>query len=94
MQNLILTTPENLKQLFHEVLEEHQKKVIKQTSEKEAVSKTKYYTCKEVATELHISLPTLNKYVKEGIIPCHRIGRRVLFKQEDMENAPVKRKFK
>lgn len=42
---------------------------------------------KETAKKLSISLPTLHLFTKEGIIRAYRIGNRVLYKQEDINNA-------
>ena len=42
---------------------------------------------KETAKKLCISLPTLHLFTKEGIIRAYRIGNRVLYKQEDIDNA-------
>lgn len=42
---------------------------------------------KETAKILSISLPTLHTFTKEGIIQAYRIGNRVLYKQEDIDNA-------
>ena len=42
---------------------------------------------KETARILTISLPTLHQFTKDGIIRAYRIGHRVLYKQEDIENA-------
>ena len=42
---------------------------------------------KETARILSISLPTLHHFTKEGIIRAFRIGNRVLYKQQDIENA-------
>ena len=48
---------------------------------------------KEVAEFLKISLPTLLNYQKSGILRCHRIGSRVLFKKSEVMEAlqmPIK----
>lgn len=42
---------------------------------------------KETAKTLCISLPTLHTLTKEGIIRAYRIGNRVLYKQEDIDQA-------
>jgi excisionase family DNA binding protein len=42
---------------------------------------------KETARILNISLPTLHLFTKEGSIRAYRIGNRVLYKSEDIENA-------
>lgn len=46
----------------------------------------KYMTRKEAAALLKISLPTLNQYIKIGIINGFRIGTRVLYKLKDLES--------
>jgi len=48
---------------------------------------------KETARMLHISLPTLLQYQKEGRIPFCRIGGRVLYKKGQVMKAielPIK----
>lgn len=47
----------------------------------------KYITRKEVAKKLHISLPTLNEYTKSGRIKGYRINGRVLYREDEIENA-------
>lgn len=54
----------------------------------------KYNTRKETAKELNVSLPTLTKYVNEGLIKASRIGARVLFERSDIDNAIVKQQYK
>lgn len=46
-----------------------------------------YYTRKEAANILHISLPTLNKYTRIGVIPGVKIGTRVLYNAKVIEEA-------
>jgi hypothetical protein len=45
----------------------------------------KYLTRKETAEFLKISLPTLHEYTKHGLVKGFRIGTRVLYKLEDLE---------
>lgn len=47
----------------------------------------KYYSRKETADLLQISLPTLQSYQRTGLIKGHRIGSRVLFSRGDIEQA-------
>jgi len=35
---------------------------------------------------LHISLPTLEKLTKEGTLPGYKIGSRILYKKEEIDN--------
>jgi len=54
----------------------------------------KYYSRKEVAKMLGLSLPTLDSYTSQGLIKSGRIGNRILYSEEDIQNAldngPVK----
>lgn len=50
-------------------------------------------TRKEVVKLYKISLPTLLKYEKEGIIQGYRIGNRILFEYDDLEKSLTKRDF-
>ncbi|NPD47114.1 helix-turn-helix domain-containing protein [Lentimicrobium sp. S6] len=42
----------------------------------------KYFTRKETAEMLNISLPTLHTWTKQGIIAAYSIGTRVLYKEQ------------
>lgn len=44
----------------------------------------KLLTREESKQLLGISLPTLHVYTKEGLIPAHRLGRRVLYKRSEL----------
>ena len=46
-----------------------------------------YLTREELSRQLHISLPTLNTYTKNGLIPAKRLGSRVLYLESDVQNA-------
>lgn len=48
---------------------------------------TEYITRQETAEILRISLPTLNEYTKKGILPGYRLGSRVRYKKNEVENA-------
>lgn len=95
MQSIIVTTPSDLKRFIFEAMEEHSKELFKSihTGNKPPSDGIKYYTRKETAREMNITLPTLSKYVKKGLIECRKIGNRVLFSKQDIENALQKREF-
>lgn len=42
---------------------------------------------KQAAALLGVSLPTLHKYKKKGIIPYHKNGGRVFFKKAELVNS-------
>lgn len=56
-------------------------------------SKEKYLTRAEVARLLKISLPTLHRYTKDGILKSYRIVGKVRYKLQDVENALKERNF-
>ena len=47
----------------------------------------KLLTRKNTAKFLCISLPTLHEWTKSGIVKAHRIGNRVLYKQDEVHQA-------
>ena len=49
--------------------------------------RNKYYTRKEACKLLNISLVTLTKLVYDGQLEAKRLGRRVLFTPEAIDNA-------
>jgi excisionase family DNA binding protein len=42
---------------------------------------------KDASKLLCVSLPTLHQWTKDGVITAYRIGNRVLYKLEDINNA-------
>lgn len=57
------------------------------TLQKEQESKPEYLTRKQIAEKLHLSLGTLDQYVKKGLINSYTIGHRVLFKSDEINNS-------
>lgn len=52
-----------------------------------ATNLPKYRTREEVTKIFKLSLPTIDRYVKLGLIKSHRIGNRVLFSEDDIQEA-------
>lgn len=48
-----------------------------------------YLTRNEVADMLKITLMTLNEWTNKGILKKHKIGNRVLFKKNEIEEAII-----
>jgi len=46
-----------------------------------------YVTKKEAAAKLRLSLPTLGRLTSDGTLHGYRVGRRVLYKADEIENA-------
>lgn len=50
-------------------------------------SKNIKLSIKEVADELGVTNLTIHNYIKRGILPAFRIGRRVFIKRNDLNEA-------
>ena len=46
-----------------------------------------YYSRKEVAKLLKITLPTLHDWTREGLLKSYKIGTRVLYKPSEVKDA-------
>lgn len=77
-------TPDELKQIVREAVLETM------TEKHDTPAEMKYYTRHETCEILHISLSTLDTYVKKGAITCSRLGTRVRFTQDDIDKAMAK----
>jgi len=53
-----------------------------------------YMSRNEVAKLLKISLPTLHDWTKQGIVISYRIGSRILFRSDEIDQSVTQRKFK
>jgi len=72
----------DIKKVVEEVLQKQLNGLL--TPKKEEL---KLLTRKDTAKLLCISLPTLHDWTKTGIVKAHRIGNRVLFKQDEVYQA-------
>jgi excisionase family DNA binding protein len=57
------------------------------------VKEDRFISRKETAALLHISLPTLNDLTKDGTLKSYLIGKRVLYKPEEVSQAVLQRNF-
>lgn len=71
-----------IKNVLHETVINAVKEQI--TPDKKIIS---LFSREETAKTLCISLPTLNQWTKSGIIKAFRIGNRVLYRLEDINDA-------
>lgn len=84
MENSILIrniTAEELQELIRTVFREE----LQNPQPKKGESRN--LTRNEVASLLKISLPTLQRYTQIGVIKGFRIGTRILYKIEDIEES-------
>ena len=69
--------------LFDELVERIAQRVKQLDEEKEP----RYYSRKEVADLLHVTLPTLHTMVKGGALNPEKVGGRVLFAAQAVDEA-------
>ena len=77
---------EELKNIFGELFEQ---KIELFFSKKEKTNNSKLLSRCDVAKLLKISLTTLNKYSKLGYIQSYRVGKRILYKPDEVENSII-----
>src|ERR1035437_1917245 len=90
MENMIsISFPYDSKEEF----EERQKKLIRDIIDERFLlldqnkSTNEYGTRKQVASKLHISLPTLNELTKSGVLIGYKIQGRVLYKWPEIDQS-------
>lgn len=84
MQNGILLEKITREELFNElrsIVSEILENQLKPEPQKE------YFTKKEAAQKLRVSLPTLHRLTISGTIKGYRIGRRVLYRTDEIDLA-------
>ena len=79
-------TPDELKQIIKEVIQDELKEVSKQPEEKDSEG---LLSRKETCEFLKISLTTLWHWTNNGKIDSYGIGNRVYYKKEDLLNSLV-----
>lgn len=72
---------------FEAILRNQLKELMKEISKS---STPKYLTRNQVAEMLSISLTTLWRYTKIGIVSSYQIGNRVLYDQKEVQFAVIK----
>lgn len=83
-QKLMEQFNSQVRNTIKEELADSQKKASKKASA------NTYLTRQEVCELLHISFPTLHRWVNLNILSCYKIGRRSLFKAKEVEATLVK----
>ena len=73
------------------IVERVSERVLSATIQKEP----KFYSRKETAQLLHVTLPTLARLTKDGLITAKRVGNRILYEAEAIDSAVMEnRTFK
>lgn len=100
MFSLLLTDEgkELLKSVIREVVQEIMEKTTEVDSQKENFStcvkpiEDGFLTRNEVSQKLKVSLVTLNNWQKNEILIPFKIGKRILYKLDDVEKAMLRQK--
>lgn len=83
---------------FGQIIGDKVKEVLEQKEQAKkqvppSIKEGKFISRKETAKLLHISLPTLNEWTKEGTLKSYRIGTRVLYKPDEVMETVTQRNF-
>ncbi|MBA99632.1 MAG: DNA-binding protein [Saprospirales bacterium] len=90
MEKIIVTTPKEIENIIEDIILRHKVEEKPITPSQDDVV---LMSRKETAEMLGISLPTLSKHTKEGLIPSHRMGNRILYKRSEVIEAIQQRNF-
>ena len=74
-------------QFINEIVKQAYQQAYADIQQELAKKEPKMYTRMEVAERLNVSLPTVHALVKQGIIVPTYVGRKPLFKAQDIEEA-------
>lgn len=80
---------------LREIILESLSRAIKEVNpvKNESSNTDEFATRMEVAKLLKITLPTLHDWTKQGIITSYKIGKRVLYKRDEVKDSMHQRNF-
>lgn len=81
---LLQMTEKDLRSILADTIKEHIQKI---ESSPEKFQEVEFLTRKEAASLLSISLPTLSKLVKQGLITSRKLGSVIRFEKSHLEKA-------
>lgn len=79
--------PEAVEQLLLEVSDLRKLIVNQNAIAKPLIDPTERLTRKEVKLKYKVSYPTIHSLMKKGVLNYSKIGRKTLFKKEDLEKV-------
>lgn len=72
--------------IIDEIVDRVSERVLSITAKKEP----KFYTRKETAKILHVTLPTLARITKDGLLVAKHVGSRILYEADAIDEAVKK----
>ena len=94
MEKLIILQGLTIEQFLLQIDTVIEKKIGEILKKKDRENKYTYLSRKEVAALFHITLPTLHEWTKLGRVKRYKIGNRVLYRSDELEESLRERKFK
>lgn len=86
MVQLITLSKDDLSELIKSSVKEVLSKIKDERPPTQEI-RNEYLTRKQTAEKLHISLTTLDTYTRNGFLDAVKLGHRVLYRSEDIENS-------
>lgn len=77
----------SLLRLVEPLVDSFVEKVALRVREMQEAAKPRYYSRNDVADLLHVSLPTIHSMVHAGVLHPQKVGGRVLFAAQDVDDA-------
>ena len=71
------------------IVERISERVLSATMQKEP----RFYSRKETAQLLHVTLPTLARLTKDGLITAKKVGGRILYEADAIESAVAEKRI-
>lgn len=90
MERLNQTQQSAIISLFAPFIDEIVNRVSERVLSVTAKKEPKFYTREETADLLHVTLPTLARLTKDGLIVSKRIGSRILYEADTIDEAVKK----
>jgi hypothetical protein len=78
---------ETIEERFSKVVDQKFQTLLTALQQKQTPKEKEYLSRKEAAQFLSISLVTLNKFTKTGLVPGYRIASRVRYKRQELETS-------
>jgi predicted DNA-binding transcriptional regulator AlpA len=90
MQNIIVTSSDELKSIVGEAIRSALAEALPKQSEPRAQTEEKYIGERELRALLGLSHPTVLRLRKQGLLPYFRLGKRIMYSPNEVREAMAK----
>ena len=88
IQQVMITISLNeLKELIETAVTKAFKSEFDRLGSKPVEVQKQFLTRKEAALILGVTITTLHNWSKSGVVPCHKVGTRIRYRFNDLQNA-------